>query len=78
MRTLAVKSGVVDLILVVDVIAVGPTDVFDCHVIWFQERWARETSDAIAHSLHEQPLGISSSVVAAHDDPLVASSMECS
>ncbi len=42
----------------------------------FRKRWARETSDAIDHSLDEQPL-ISSSVVAGHDDSLVAPSMEC-
>ena len=42
-----------------------------------RKRGARETSDAIDHSLHEQPSGISSSVVAGHDGSLVAPSMEC-
>ena len=73
-HTLAVKSGVVDRILVTDIIVVASTDVFDCHVVWLQERGAREASDAIDHSLHEQPSGISSSVV---DGSLVAPSMEC-
>ena len=38
-HTLAVKSGVVDRILVTDIIVVGSTDVFDCHVVWLQETW---------------------------------------
>ena len=40
-----------------------------------RKRRTREASDAIDHSLHEQP--ISSSVVAGHDGSLVAPSMKC-
>ena len=42
-----------------------------------RKRWARDVSDAIDHSLHEQPSGISSSVDAGHDGSLVAPAMEC-